>query len=284
MLGDRASVTLGNRPAERAKLLALDRLYSVEGTQRCAENFADALVPPRTNAPFHEAVERGRETDVASRHARTTYLGRHAGANGNGCQTMNPLDLLGVCEVRRLGVVYPRRKKLAFVNALVEDDPRRRRTLITPQAAQAFSADIGADDWSASVGDTRYYDADGDGWFALEPEFSGAPLVYLTTINDDDDLVIRSLPGEPAQPSKLLFNRGPGTIRLVATDTAPNSLRVTGGTGAVLVPEASVRVLWDAVDSRWIVVHWQDGATPGALHDEGGSELTDESGDVLTQE
>lgn len=200
---------------------------------------------------------------------------------------MNPLDLLGLCEVRHGGTVYPHRRKLAFLAATLSDDPSGR-TVIIPSVV-SLAATIGDDDWSDSVtivGEgthhKRFYDASAGTWFARSDEFSLASEIYLTTdLGENEEIFIRSMPGEPAASSKLLFNRGPAPLYFIVTDDQANALRVAGT--VTLAPNGVLRVIWDPTDDRWIVVSTLL-STPGALTDEDGDELTDESNNVLTQD
>jgi len=178
---------------------------------------------------------------------------------------MNPLDQLGLSEVRLEGVGYLRRRTLKLLGASLADNVAKKRTDVQLGAASVFDAFMGEDDWTSSEsnedGDWRYYDNAG-AWFGFAPEFSGATLITLAPLTTEDKLVIRYLPGPPTAARKLLFNLGPGTIYVVCEDPDEPStftprvvpdFETPGGAGLEMPPQGSLHLLFDAVDERWLV-------------------------------
>lgn len=173
---------------------------------------------------------------------------------------MDPLDILGVCKVRRGGVSFPHRNKLAFVNAVVTDNASLQRTVVQTYSApsEPWVTTIGDNDWSdtETIGADvfRYYDADYGAWFSGAPEFSAAREIYLSNADAADSIIhIRSLPASPAVQRKLLLNLGPSDIFLIA-DGSPTTFRLPVSYEAAVKQNTGVHLLWDAVDGRWLAV------------------------------
>jgi hypothetical protein len=217
-----------------------------------------------------------------------------------------PLDLIGICEVQHAGARFVARKNLAFPGAELESTGRRTivRVRSTPIPLEVSIGDSG---WSWIIaGDGNYvgYEATSGDWFgsnaqAVASGFSAASRVVVSSPAPGGPTIGMSIQGfawNPIQPRKVLFNRGPLPIYLPngwvgpadegSSTGAPTTLRIrTGDTPYVLEPDTGVRLIWDAFDSRWVVILGaQSAVDPDALTDEGDAVLTDESDAPLTQE
>lgn len=172
---------------------------------------------------------------------------------------MNPLHVLGVCELRDEDHALPRRDTVQFFGGVaVTDSPRR--TVIRPGAEATGQAVVGMNTPPASLttdpdGTKHYvYDELAGQWFGRSKAFSGTNIFYMRTeVVDGDTISLQGFAPSPISPRKLLVNLGPAVVTVEGRGAGTSPGRVMGAS-VKLTPNTSVRLFWDQLDKAWRLI------------------------------
>lgn len=189
---------------------------------------------------------------------------------------MNPLHVIGLCELRHRNVPLPRRKTVWFPNnALVDNRPQDKTILTHEQQYQApldTRLGVGVPPYNSSPtpeGGTNYvYSEQGGEWFGVDPLFSVYECVYIVAEYADprDRITVYGFAPDPHLPRKFLLNYGPDPIHFGGKDYSAEPPGQIRGDLIVILPGEGLRIFWDHVDNCWRPIQ----RLPFRLADEGG--------------
>lgn len=173
---------------------------------------------------------------------------------------MNPLHVIGLCEVRSNGVTYPRRKTIVFASSALADSEPYDKTIVTDEIVEVGAeATLGVGTPATATifdpeteGNEYQYDERGGEWFGIDDTFSALEVFYIqATVESSADVIrVQGFAPDPSVTRKTLVNLGPAAVTLSGRDSSGAGM-VRAYSELLLLAGDACRIFWDAEDECW---------------------------------
>lgn len=173
---------------------------------------------------------------------------------------MNPLHVIGLCELRYKNVALPRRKTVFWPNNKLRDDRPGDKTVVTAEQEFQTPLDcrlgVGVPPTELQPGEGGFdyvYNEKGGEWFGIDPLWSSAEAAYIvaTIENPSDRIWLQGFAPSPSLPRKFLFNYGPAPVSFGGRDENDEAGEARSDGPIDVQPGEGLRIFWDHIDHCW---------------------------------